>query len=315
MADLRVGVAVMPMATVLSLLADAAGKAQGVPPAWRSAIRAGLPADGLRTLAPLFGGAASNLPHCLTPSVSVRDTDFDAHFDQIVTAARQRLVPEVSELHGQRIPAVWQPVIRQPVRWIDAYAGTMRSAWKVFRPIWERARPLLDREIARVGTAAVRGALDGVLSALSPRWGYAAENLLIPDSQPGAFPVAGRRLVLTPTVSGLGASIFDPDCEDKVWLGYPVPGLSMLWQGQDRAPGDGDNLALVLGRMRARLVRDADGRLTMRQLAGALGCAPSVVTYHCAQLVDAGLLYRIRQGRQVLVGRTGRGDALLDLLA
>ena len=41
-----------------------------------------------------------------------------------------------------------------------------RQVWTAMRPAWRDARPLLDREVARVGAAAVRGRLDAVLGGI-----------------------------------------------------------------------------------------------------------------------------------------------------
>ncbi|WP_204015836.1 hypothetical protein, partial [Micromonospora andamanensis] len=310
--DLHTELKIMPMVTVLSLLGDLAGRPQGVPAFLAHAIRAGVPYDATRLLAPLFGPNATSIPHCLTPSVAVQDLDFASHLDHIATAASERLADEVAVLHPGEIPSHWQWVLRRPDKWIDAYVTTLRAAWNVFLPYWRLAQPLLDREIVRVGTASIRGCLDGVLSDLGPRWRYHEERLLIPDSHPEQFTVGDRRLVLTPTISGTGASVFDPDVADMVWLGYPTPGLHELWR-PDQRPQNKDPLTLVLGPMRATLMRNADLNLSMSQLADLLHTAPSVVTYHCTALIDAGLLYRERHGRRIRVRLTGRGRALIDL--
>ncbi|WP_377444422.1 ArsR/SmtB family transcription factor [Plantactinospora sp. GCM10030261] len=314
MDDLRVDVKIMPMASVLSLLADAAGRPQGVPPLLRSAVRSNLPYEATRLLTPMFGPSASSIPHCLTPSVSVRDVDFESHLNQIATAAHERLPDQVTALYGEATPGHWDWALRRPGRWVDAYIAMLRSAWEVLRPHWQRAQPLLEREIVRVGTASVRDTFDGVLAHINPRWHYRDESLLIPDRHPERFALDNRRLVLTPTVSGVGASVFDPDMADMLWLGYPLPNLWTVWRSEPAGCGQ-DPLVLVLGPMRASLLRHAGSGLGMSQLADLLHCAPSVVTYHCTSLVDAGLLYRERRGRHTHVRRTERGNAMLDLLA
>lgn len=312
--DLRVDLTVMPMATVLSLAGDVAGTSQGVPPPWRQVVRSGLPSHGLETLTPLFGSGPPNIPHCLGPSVSVRDTDFDAHLDQIIETAGAHLTEQVEELHGAAPPAAWRSVLRRPAKWLDGYAATLRSTWRSFQPVWRRATTLIDRETTRIGVASVRGGFDMVLADLNPRWRYRDQTLSIPIRQAEWFDLAGRRLVLTPTVSGAGASIFDPDLPDQIWLGYPVPGLDSLWR-PGRPIEQRDALELLVGPVRARLLRAAHVPVPMRTLAEAAGCAPNVATYHCAQLVDAGLLTRRQRGRHVYVGRTDRGHAVVDLLS
>lgn len=312
MSDIRPTVNITPMVTVLSLLADAAGRSQGVPAKWGSAIKSALPAEGIRVLAPLFGTPASNIPHCLTPFASLEDMDFDNHLHHMIALASERLSDEVEDIYGAAMPGTWQSVLNRPGRWISAYAGVMRAAWSVLRPVWRRAQPLLEREIVRVGTATVRGVLNAVMSDLSPRWRYVDGRLLIPDESPERFDLDSRRLVLVPTVSGTGASIFNPDSAGMLWLGYPVPGLPTLWR--DSASLADDPLSIILGAIRAQLLRTAGSMRSMSALAESLHCVPSVITYHCTQLVDAGLLYRERRGRQIHVRRTERGTALLDVI-
>ena len=53
----------------------------------------------------------------------------------------------------------------------------------------------------------------------------------------------------------------------------------------------------------------------MGRLATLLDCSPANATHHCRQLTDAGLLERHRQGRNVWIGRSERGDAVVELLS
>jgi hypothetical protein len=314
-AELRPAVAVMPLATTLSLVADAvAGRPQGVPPGWRQLVRGGLPADAAAVLAPLFRPGTSVLPDCLTPSVLVGDRDLDEHLDRVVAAATDRLDREVEQLYGPHPPAAWRAVLAGRARWVGRYALVLRAGWAAFRPVWRRAERLIDHEIGRIGTAAVRGALDGVLAGLGQRWQYTDGTLSVADPEPTTIELAGRRLVLVPSVSGAGAALLG-DTPDLVWLGYPPPGLAALYQDTDAAPPNPDLLGTVLGPLRARILRAAGPAPSMGQLAGVLNCPRPTVTYHCTQLVQAHLLERHRHGKQVHIRRTQRGDALLDLLA
>jgi hypothetical protein len=290
-----------------------AGTPQGVTPGWRRMVRAGLPSGAFELLDPLFGAGTSNLPQCLTPSVSVRDADFDTHLDEVVTAATAHFAEQVETLHGPAPAPHWRTAMRRPQRWIGTYAATLRAVWRAFQPVWRSAQTLLERETARVGVACVSGTLDVLLTDLNPRWRFAGRTLTIPSRTEEHIPLDGRLLVLTPTVSGAGSSVFDPDLDDLVWLGYPIPGLETLWQPDGRsAPPDA--LALMLGPVRAKLLRAARVPQPMQTLARMAGLTPNLATYHCGRMVDAGLLYRRRRGRRVYMGRTARGDALLDLL-
>jgi DNA-binding MarR family transcriptional regulator len=98
-----------------------------------------------------------------------------------------------------------------------------------------------------------------------------------------------------------------------VWIGYPLPGVGRLWDDAPQRPA-ADRLAVVLGSLRATILRSAGRPLTMSELAAVLCCSPANATHHCRPLVEAGLLERRRHGKNVLIIRTETGDAFTDLL-
>jgi DNA-binding MarR family transcriptional regulator len=75
-----------------------------------------------------------------------------------------------------------------------------------------------------------------------------------------------------------------------------------------------DALSQLVGPVRAAVLRLLAEPTTMGGLAAELAVAPSLATYHCAPLISAGLVARVRTGRTVRVQRTPRGDALVGLL-
>jgi DNA-binding MarR family transcriptional regulator len=74
-----------------------------------------------------------------------------------------------------------------------------------------------------------------------------------------------------------------------------------------------DQLSAVLGPVRAQLLMVSHTQPTMGELATLTRLAPSAITYHCSRLAAAGLVSRIRRGREVRVSRTERGELLLRL--
>ena len=68
----------------------------------------------------------------------------------------------------------------------------------------------------------------------------------------------------------------------------------------------------LLGRSRAAVLLDLDLPRTTGQLSGRHQLAPATVSYHLGALVNAGLVLRKREGRQVLYGRSEYGDLLLE---
>jgi DNA-binding MarR family transcriptional regulator len=107
--------------------------------------------------------------------------------------------------------------------------------------------------------------------------------------------------------------VFNLDEPELVWFGYPMPGLETLTAPM--LPAGTDALTLLLGPIRATILRALARPVTMGTLATQLNSGPSTATYHCVQLASAGLVFRRRDGREVRVQRTPRGDALVDLLS
>ncbi|MEV6960743.1 winged helix-turn-helix domain-containing protein [Streptomyces sp. NPDC051207] len=300
----------------MSLVADVfGGRSQGVHPTWRRAVRAAVPADAAGVLHPLFAPEYSLVPDCLTPTAPLWETDLAAQLERLQQVSPDTLLAELEADFRGTVPRQWQGVVDRPQAFITAYAEILRAVWESYAPAWGLAGSLLARETERIGVAAVSDALEPVLAGIGPRVRLAGQTLRLPDPHPETFERAGRRVVLVPMVSGNGASVFSFDRPDAVWFGYPVPGLSILWGGRYPEPTADDALTLVLGPLRARILRDLQRPHTMGQLAAALGYAPSTVTHHCGQLEAAGLIHRTRQGQHVQAGRTARGDALVDLLS
>jgi DNA-binding transcriptional ArsR family regulator len=174
---------------------------------------------------------------------------------------------------------------------------------------------MLDREIRRVGTAAVRGGMAVLLNSLHPGLRYQDGTFTYaPPCNPFARrshgPVGPRRLVLVPMIAGRNALLFSFDLDDVCFIGYPIPHPRA--GAQDTADGA---LATILGPVRAAILQVLRQAQTVGDLAMAVHCAPTTATYHLHQLAAAGLITRQKSGSSVWVSRTARGDELVDLLS
>ncbi|MFF7203614.1 winged helix-turn-helix domain-containing protein [Streptomyces sp. NPDC008141] len=318
--QVRVSVAPHPGATLLSLVADAlGGRSQGVPAHWQRIVRSAAPRAAPGVVSPLFAPDHSIIPDCLTPTACMPDGDATTQFDYLADLSPDTLLAEMETEFAQSVPRQWQPVVDRPRDWLQAYAELLAEVWQEFLPVWKQADRLFHREAERIGSATVRGCLDSVLPGISPRFKLRGTSLHLPDQQAGTFDLGDRRLVLVPIVSGMGASMFAFDRPDLVWIGYPVPGIGQLWDGGaatgQPAEISRDPLTLIAGRLRAAILRASATPMTMGELASHLRCSPANITYHCTQLQDAGLLDRERRGRHVVLRRTERGHALVELLS
>jgi hypothetical protein len=106
--------------------------------------------------------------------------------------------------------------------------------------------------------------------------------------------------------------MFCIDRSDVVWIGYPLPGLDTFLAGRAPAVDPLDPLEMLLGSVRATILRVAGGQ-PLGEIGRRVGCRPATLTYHCDMLDKAGLVLRERAGQRIILHRTSRGEALVRL--
>jgi hypothetical protein len=313
----RVSVSIAPHLTALAMLADAvAGRRRGLPEGLRRAIQGSVTAASWESVRPLAAPGYSVVPDSVVPLPPTADVSVASQVAWLRDVPAETLLGDLDQAYGEeRVPEHWRRAAHRPRRWLDGYATALTDVWSVIEPRWRRARPLLDREIERIGAAVVRGALDAVLTTFGDRIRFAGGTLRLNDLESARFTLGDRRLVFVPMLAGADATIVSLDRPGHVWIAYPVPGAQSLWQRPPAPVSTADELAAVLGPVRADLLRSLDGPMTMGRLAARAVTVPSGITYHCERLIEAGLIMRERRGREVWVLRTRRGDELLDLFA
>lgn len=288
-----VSVSVAPYLSVLALLADSAG-------ARRRFGETVTSQRGREAVRPLSAPGCGRLPDTVVPVPPRADVTVAEQLAALDAAGDDLLARDLAQAFGARVPGYWQEAARHPRRWLDGYREAGTQAWEVLRPLWRRAEGLLQREIERVGVAVARGCSATLLADLDPRL--------------AGVELHGRRIVLVPMLSGPGARIASYDQDGAVWIGYPLPGLGQVWCADRPEQRREDTTDLVLGPHRALILRALDRPANMRGLTATLHYTPSALTYQCTRLEQAGLVRRERRGREMLVSRTERGSALLDLL-
>jgi DNA-binding transcriptional ArsR family regulator len=313
---LAVSVVLDPQPSVVMLLRQAAGSQSfGAPSGLLAGVR-----DALRPQARFAARSLSRglwIPDCCTPMLSLAETsvaDQAARMrDMPVTAFTRELEAADGSLDFSL--ARWRAPADQPRRWLNSMADASLDTWAAAEPRWRAAGPLLDREIRRIGTAAVRGGMTALLNSLHPRLRYHDGTFAFTCGEGGVtrWAVGRRRLALVPMIAGRDAlyiSFDNSDCPDVFSLGYPVrppsPGLQATAEGA---------LATILSPVRAAILRAVRQPLTVSELAATVHCAPSTATYHLHQLAAAGLITRQKSGPSVRVSRTARGSELVDLLS
>ncbi len=227
------------------------------------------------------------------------------------------LAEEIARCSAVLGNGAWDVAARDPDRWLRRYVAVLLRAWKGFGPIWEQARPALDREVRRIGTATALDAQLELLDDLFPcavvecdRW-YLRDDLY---DGPMRFPDSG--VVLTPLVASEASKGLASEASKALsladdilgYVSYPV--RSVLARGPQPPPAALEGL---LGIQRTQILRALRRPTSIGTLADILHAVPSAATHHVNALQAAGLVQRHRHGRNVLVDRTARGEALLEL--
>jgi DNA-binding transcriptional ArsR family regulator len=310
---LSVSVVLAPQQSVVALLLQVAtGQPRGAPAGLLAAVR-----DALRPQARFAAQAFTArgwIPDACTPISPLGDASVAHHAARLRDLPAAALTAELQAANGAHpYPPRWRAAADQPRRWLNSMADASLDTWTVAEQRWRAAGPLLDREIRRVGTAAVRGGMAALLNSLHPRLSY--HNGTFAFSYPcngyiTLCPVGPRRLALLPMIAGREMVLFSFECPDVCWIGYPLP------QPGPGAPATaGSALAMILGPVRAAMLQALRRPLTVSDLAAAAHCAPTTATYHLHQLAAADLVTREKSGPTVWVNRTTRGDELVGLLS
>jgi DNA-binding transcriptional ArsR family regulator len=315
---LAVSVGLGPQQSVVSLLRQAAsGRSLGAPASILAAIRAGLRPQARFAAQSFTAHGWATIPETCTPISPLTDASVADQAASLRDLPAAALTGELQPACGsQHLPAQWRAAADQPRRWLNSMADASLDIWAVAAPRWQAAGPLLDREIRRVGTAAVRGGMAALLNTLHPGLSYrdgtfAFASPCDPSYTLGTVGSVGpRRLVLLPMIAGRRALLFSFERPDVCYIGYPLPAP----RPGARATAD-SALATILGPVRAAILQALRQPLTVGDLAASVHCAPTTATYHLHQLVEAGLITRQKSGPSVWASRTARGNELVDLLS
>ncbi|MFJ8645918.1 hypothetical protein ACIRNI_07320 [Streptomyces sp. NPDC093546] len=323
--DMRLSVGRQPGTTLYSVLSNTfGGGAHGMPREWRRLVREAAPPATAATLRTLLTAGHPWAPDSLALAAAVGTGATASVADELDAIDADTLTGELEQRFGDAVPTAWQRVADRPREFLTGYRTLALAVWDAFTPLWDRAADLLDREAERIGVASVTGVLGTVVNDLGDHVGYADGMLRLPHPGPrpttGAEPTTGpvrRRLVLLPLASGYDACTYSAEHPDLIWIGYPLPGLGRLTHpsADRRAPAAEDRLSLVLGPVRAALLRHARLRPSVSEAAQHAHITVSTATYHCDRLARSGLLRRLRHGREVRLRLSEDGAALLDLLA
>jgi hypothetical protein len=306
-------VARVPHLSVLHWLVEAASSTIARHPV-ADAVAARLTPDARRIFPALGIPNLDRLPNVLTSPIG-DSTSVEAFCRRLAGHDPSLFADEIRTLWNGQPPQPWQTVAARPREWLTAAARAVGETWALGRAHWAAAEVSMRQEEMRLGASAVTGNLADSLNAIDPRLRIENGTIAFASQCTQRLPLGQRKLALVPLIVPGRHLIVGFDDPAIAYVAYtlaasdtaPRPGTS-----QHSQPADG--LTELVGPIRAATLRALDRPHTMTVLARSMHIAPSTLTYHCNQLVKAGLLTRRPQGRTVWLSRSPRGDRLIALM-
>ncbi|MBL7253878.1 ArsR/SmtB family transcription factor [Paractinoplanes lichenicola] len=204
---------------------------------------------------------------------------------------------------------------RDPARSFTLLAESLFDFWqRALRPFWSRMRSALDEEILRRGRVIATAGPEAVLSDLHGGTRWARPVLSLPKAKESRLAADGRRLLLVPMLFADQRVGCSTDDAAVLRLTYQCRGAAALASEPDRRDVRGpDRMGALLGSRRALILRALTTPATTSGLASGLGLPASTVSEQLAALHGAGVVRKVRAGRQVFYALEPAGRALLEV--
>jgi DNA-binding transcriptional ArsR family regulator len=235
--------------------------------------------------------------------------DVQEEIERVKHTPAAQVRKELAWCYPDGLPEVLRPLAEHPKRELPRLAEMIALYWEAaIDPFWDRIRAALDDDIAHRARLLTSGGAIEVFSDLHPDVHWLNSALTVDRPHEADVKLAGRGLLLSPSVFiwPKSGAMYDPPWQPT--LIYPPRGLGVLWAPRD---GDPTALAALLGARRAEILRALDREASTTQLTARLSASMGGVSEHLGVLRRAGLVRPRRQGASVLYARTAAGDALV----
>lgn len=255
-----------------------------------------------------FGG--SYWPVFVSPPPQVPHPTIETELTRVRETPPDAAVAEIRRRYPDRVPAAARPFVDDPARALRELVGQLGTLWDAaLASRWATISALLESEIARRARSLVAVGSRAAFADLHPSVSWETDCLRIRPTAKSAAEVdlAGRGLLLIPS------AFTWPEVwprTDPPWdpaLVYPPAGIGNLWTS-----GRSDDTALdsLIGRRRARILRELDRPAATLDLAKRMRISAGGISDHLSVLHRAGLVTRHREGRHVVYTRTSSGNVL-----
>src|SRR3954469_12532657 len=211
---------------------------------------------------------------------------------------------------GRPLPAVLEPLERDPARELPALADLFRAYWeRALAPVWPRIRALLEGDVLYRARQLADGGAQRLFADIHPEVSFAEDTLRIDMPYDVTAHLGGRGLLFVPSAFTWPRPAVSVEPPWQPFLVYPARGVGGLWEPGRSAPPEA--LAALLGRRRAGVLAAVGAPRSTTELARALELSPGSVSQHLSVLRDAGLVHGHRVGRSVLYVRSEKGENLV----
>lgn len=257
-------------------------------------------------------GGDTYLPDLLTPQPGAGTRRRDLIEEQIArieATTQEDLESQVftyTQVHWSRPLSAATRRIAESGRMQRRLANGLARFWRVaLSDGWPELGSIVDQDISHRAKSVVGHGVGRTLGELHPDIGWAGDAVTLAKPWDGELDIAGRELVLVPSVLSWPDVIVQVDVPGEVVVYYPA---RRIGTGRDHKPGA---IAQVVGFARAALLADLETPRSTAELAGRTGYTAGTVSYHLSALHRAGLVSKVRDGRYVLYQRTPQAVVLL----
>ncbi|RPF22909.1 ArsR/SmtB family transcription factor [Myceligenerans xiligouense] len=303
--------------------------APGPDPLWETLLSAHLvqELDGARVFGRWHRHVVPDLPRAalpylaLTPPVGYSpdfltpeggSTDFAVGAENMLYTPPVRIAAELGVLGRNRKMPGW---VHDLAEGSPRALRSLRASMATFHghavaPAWPRVRRVVDADRSARAQVLAASGVEAVLSTLHPTTTW-ADGVLTVHSRVMNHDIhlAGRGLTLVPSYFCWRMPITLVNPELAPVLVFPVAHEQHLTD--DPAEGEGA-LAALLGRTRARALRELAGSASTTLLAQRMDISPASASEHTTVLRRAGLVASQRDGRRVVHVLTELGQGLLE---
>ncbi|MFJ6385123.1 DUF5937 family protein [Kitasatospora sp. NPDC092039] len=193
-------------------------------------------------------------------------------------------------------------------------------------PHWQEVQAMAAADAAVRSRQLLGGGVEAVLARVNPRrirWRAPVLEVAMASGLDADVHLAGRGMLLQPSVFAVEAPVVDLDAVPQPVLSYPVarlqeaaatPLFTALPPGAHRAGPTADAVGSVLGHTRAAVLSTIARHpgCSTRQLAALVGIATASASEHATTLRNAGLIDTHRDRRTTAHVATPTGLAVLD---